>query len=196
MVMHFEYALGATPIDPDEALGLIPAHITTQADLNAWEEMNIVEGADWMKRQKIIPDLDEGLVRELHSRMFNKTWLWAGTFRKSAKSIGVDWPQIAVALKNLLDNTAYQVEHQTMSNDEIAVRFHHQLVLIHAFPNGNGRHARLMADALIMNLGGDRFSWGANMSLATSGVTRQNYLSALRAADNGHLESLMQFARQ
>jgi Fic-DOC domain mobile mystery protein B len=196
MVMHFEYALGATPIDPDEALGLIPAHITTQADLNAWEEMNIVEGADWMKRQKIIPDLDEGLVRELHSRMFNKTWLWAGTFRKSAKSIGVDWPQIAVALKNLLDNTAYQVEHQTMSNDEIAVRFHHQLVLIHAFPNGNGRHARLMADALIMNLGGDRFSWGANMSLATSGVTRQNYLSALREADNGHLESLMQFARQ
>ena len=105
--MHFEYALGATPIDPDEALGLIPAHITTQADLNAWEEMNIVEGADWMKRQKIIPDLDEGLVRELHSRMFNQTWQWSGTFRKSAKSIGIDWTQIAVALKNLLDNTAY-----------------------------------------------------------------------------------------
>jgi Fic-DOC domain mobile mystery protein B len=196
MVMHFEYAPGATPIDPDEALGLIPAHITTQADLNAWEEMNIVEGANWMKRQKIVPGLDEGLVRELHSRMFNKTWRWAGTYRKSAKSIGIDWPQIAVALKNLLDNTAYQVEHQTMSNDEIAVRLHHQLVLIHAFPNGNGRHARLMTDALIMNLGGDRFSWGANMSLATPGVTRQNYLSALRAADNGYFESLMQFARQ
>jgi len=196
MVMHFEYALGATPIDPDEALGLIPVHITTQADLNAWEEMNIVEGATWIKRQKIIQGLDEGLVRELHNRMFNQTWLWAGTFRKSAKSIGIDWPQIAVALRNLLDNTAYQIEHQTISNDEIAVRFHHQLVLIHAFPNGNGRHARLMADALIVGLGGERFSWGGNMPLATSGVTRQNYLSALRAADNGHLESLMQFARQ
>jgi len=194
--MHFEYALGATPIDPDEALGLIPVHITTQADLNAWEEMNIVEGATWIKRQKIIQGLDEGLVRELHNRMFNQTWLWAGTFRKSAKSIGIDWPQIAVALRNLLDNTAYQIEHQTISNDEIAVRFHHQLVLIHAFPNGNGRHARLMADALIVGLGGERFSWGGNMPLATSGVTRQNYLSALRAADNGHLESLMQFARQ
>jgi len=196
MVMHFEYALGATPIDPDEALGLIPVHITTQADLNAWEEMNIVEGATWIKRQKIIQGLDEGLVRELHNRMFNQTWLWAGTFRKNAKSIGIDWPQIAVALRNLLDNTAYQIEHQTISNDEIAVRFHHQLVLIHAFPNGNGRHARLMADALIVGLGGERFSWGGNMPLATSGVTRQNYLSALRAADNGHLESLMQFARQ
>jgi Fic-DOC domain mobile mystery protein B len=196
MVMHFEYVPGATPIDPDEALGLIPVHITTQADLNAWEEMNIVEGATWLKRQKIIQGLDEGLARELHNRMFNQTWLWAGTFRKSAKSIGIDWPQIAIALRNLLDNTAYQIEHQTISNDEIAVRFHHQLVLIHAFPNGNGRHARLMADALIMSLGGEQFSWGRNMPLATSGVARQNYLTALRAADNGHLESLMQFARQ
>jgi Fic-DOC domain mobile mystery protein B len=196
MVMHFEYAPGATPIDPDEALGLIPVHITTQADLNAWEEMNIVEGATWIKRQKIIQGLDEGLIRELHRRMFNQTWLWAGTFRKSAKSIGIDWAQIAVALRNLLDNTAYQIEHQTISNDEIAVRFHHQLVFIHAFTNGNGRHARLMADALIMSLGGERFSWGGNMSLTTPGIVRQNYLSALRVADNGHLEPLMQFARQ
>lgn len=194
--MDFKYAPGATPIDPDEALGLIPVHITTQADLNAWEEMNIVEGANWIKRQKITQSLNEGLVRELHHRMFNQTWLWAGTFRKSAKSIGIDWPQIAVALRNLLDNTTYQIEHQTMSIDEIAVRFHHQLVLIHAFPNGNGRHARLMADALIMSLGGERFSWGGNKPIETLGTTRQSYLSALRAADNGHLDSLMQFARQ
>jgi Fic-DOC domain mobile mystery protein B len=194
--MDFEYAPGATPIDPDEALGLIPIHITTQADLNAWEEMNIVEGANWIKRQKITQSLNQGLVRELHHRMFNQTWLWAGTFRKSAKSIGIDWPQIEVALRNLLDNTTYQIEHQTMSIDEIAVRFHHQLVLIHAFPNGNGRHARLMADALIMSLGGERFSWGGNKPIETLGTIRQSYLSALRAADNGHLDSLMQFARQ
>jgi len=194
--MDFAYAPGATPIDPDEALGLIPVHITTQADLNAWEEMNIVEGANWIKRQKITQSLNEGLVRELHHRMFNQTWLWAGTFRKSAKSIGIDWPQISVALRNLLDNTTYQIEHQTMSIDEIAVRFHHQLILIHAFPNGNGRHARLMADALIMSLGGERFTWGGNKPIETLGTTRQSYLSALRAADNGHLDSLMQFARQ
>ena len=194
--MHFEYAPGATPIDPDEALGLIPKHISTQADLNAWEEMNIVEGADWIARQKIIQDLNEGLVRELHSRMFNQTWQWAGTFRKSAKSIGIDWTQIAVALKNLLDNTAYQIENKTMSIDEIVVRFHHQLVLIHAFPNGNGRHARLIADALIVGLGGKRFSWGGNTSIATPGTTRQNYLSALRAADKGDILHLMLFARQ
>ena len=194
--MQFEYAPRATPIDPDEALDLIPKHISTQADLNAWEEMNIVEGANWIARQKIIQGLDEGLVREMHSRMFNKTWLWAGTFRKSAKSIGIDWTQIAVALKNLLDNTAYQIENQAVPIDEIVVRFHHQLLLIHAFPNGNGRHARLIADTLIVNLGGKRFSWGGNTSIATLGLTRQNYLSALRAADKGDITPLMLFARQ
>ena len=134
--MQFEYAPGPTPIDPDEAQGLIPKHIKTQAELNAWEELNIVEGADWIARKKITQKLDEGLIRELHSRMFNQTWLWAGTFRKSDKSIGIDWTQIAVALKNLLDNTTYQIENKVMPIDEIVVGFHHKLVLIHAFPNG------------------------------------------------------------
>ena len=196
MVIRFEYPLGATPIDPDEALGLIPKHISTQADLNAWEELNIVEGANWIARQKIIQGLNEGLVRELHRRMFNQTWLWAGTFRKSAKNIGIDWTQIAVALKNLLDNTSYQIKNKVMSIDEIVVRFHHQLVLIHAFPNGNGRHARLIADALIVNLGGKRFSWGSNAAITNLDVVRQNYLSALRTADKGDIAPLMDFARQ
>ena len=194
--MQFDYAPGATPIEPDEDLGLIPAHIKTQADLNAWEELNIVEGADWIARQKIIHGLNEGLVRDLHSRMFNQTWQWAGTFRKSAKSIGIDWTHIAVALKNLLDNTAYQIENKTMPIDEVVVRLHHQLVLIDAFPNGNGRHARLIADALIVSLGGKRFSWGGNTSITTPGLTRQNYLSALRSADKGDMKPLMLFARQ
>jgi len=196
VVIRFEYPLGATLIDPDEALGLIPKHISTQADLNAWEELNIVEGANWIARQKIIQGLNEGLVRELHRRMFNQTWLWAGTFRKSAKNIGIDWTQIAVALKNLLDNTSYQIKNKVMSIDEIVVRFHHQLVLIHAFPNGNGRHARLIADALIVNLGGKRFSWGSNTAITNLDVVRQNYLSALRTADKGDIAPLMDFARQ
>ncbi len=196
MVIHFKYPPGATPIDLDEAIGLIPKHISTQANLNAWEEINIVEGADWLARQNILHRLDERLVRELHLRMFNKTWIWAGTFRKSAKSIGIDWTQIAVTLKNLLDNTAYQIKNKVMPIDELVVRFHHKLVLIHAFPNGNGRHARLIADALIVKLGGKRFSWGGNNSIATLGITRQNYLSALRAADNGDIAPLMHFARK
>lgn len=193
--MMFKYPPGATPIDPDEALGLIPKHILTQAQLNAWEELNITEGATWINRQKITQRLNESLVRELHKRMFNQTWQWAGSFRKSDKSIGVDWRQISLTLRDLLDNTAYQIEHQVMPIDEIVLRFHHRLVLIHAFPNGNGRHARLMADALIMNLGRSRFSWGGDTLIATPGITRQNYLSALRAADLGDIEPLLKFAR-
>lgn len=32
--MKFQYAPGATPIDPEEAAGLIPAHLTLQQELN------------------------------------------------------------------------------------------------------------------------------------------------------------------
>ena len=88
--------------------------------------------------------------------MFDKTWRWAGSFRNSNKNIGVDWTQIAVKLRDLFDNTRYQIAHQVFHADEIAVRFYHQLVWIHAFANGNGRHARLMADLLAMRLGRDR----------------------------------------
>jgi Fic-DOC domain mobile mystery protein B len=152
MVMRFSYAAGATPIDPDEAAGLLPTHIATQAELDAWEEANIVRGERWALRRKTAI-LDEGFVRALHSKMFDQTWQWAGKFRSSNKNIGVDSHQIAVRLRDLLDNTAYQIDKKVLTADEQAIRFHHQLVWIHAFPNGNGRHARLMADLLIMRLG-------------------------------------------
>ena len=159
--MEFQYAPGATPLDPDEAAGLVPVHITTQADLNAWEQANIVLGDRWAARQKKRDLLDEGFVRDLHRQMFDKTWQWAGTFRQTNKNIGVDWTQIAVKLRDLLDNTRYQIENHVFKEDEVAVRFHHQLVLIHAFTNGNGRHSRLMDDLLIIRLGQPRLTWGA-----------------------------------
>ena len=143
--MEFKYAVGATPLDPDEAAGLVPTHITTQHDLNAWEQANILQGDRWASRQKKRELLEEGFVRDLHRKMFDQTWQWAGTFRKSNKNIGVEWTQVSLKLRDLLDNTRYQIAHQVFSLDEIVIRFHHQLVWIHAFPNGNGRHARLMA---------------------------------------------------
>ncbi|MGV1016836.1 MAG: mobile mystery protein B [Fluviibacter phosphoraccumulans] len=194
--MQFHYAPGATPLDPDEAAGLVPTHITTQNDLNAWEQANILQGDRWANRQKKHSLLDEGFTRTLHKKMFDQTWQWAGTFRKTNKNIGVDWPQISVKLKNLLDNTRYQIENQVFDPDEIVVRFHHQLVWIHAFPNGNGRHARLMADLLAMRLGQPRMSWGGSALVLTSvGTVRDQYLLALRAADQGQFEALIRFAR-
>jgi Fic-DOC domain mobile mystery protein B len=193
--MEFTYAPGATPLDPDEAGGLVPKHIATQGDLNLWEEANILQGDRWAFRQKRRDVLDEGFVRDLHRKMFDKTWRWAGTFRASNKNIGVDWTQIAVRLRNLLDNTRYQIEHQVFAPDELAIRFHHHLVWIHAFPNGNGRHARLMADVLASRLDQPRFLWSGQTSLVAGGVVRDRYLQALRLADEGQFELLMQFAR-
>ena len=194
--MKFHDAHGATPLDPDEATGLVPSHITTQGDLNAWEQINIIQGERWATRQKKRDLLDEGFIRDLHRQMFDKTWQWAGTFRKTNKNIGVDSTQVAVKLRNLLDNTKYQIENQVFDVDELAVRFHHQLVWIHVFPNGNGRHARLMADLLAMRLGRPRLSWGGGEAAITQvGVLRDQYLSALRAADRGQFNDLIAFAR-
>ena len=194
--MEFQYAPGATPLDLDEAEGLVPLHITTQADLNAWELANIALGDRWAARQKKRELLNEGFVRDLHRQMFDKTWQWAGTFRQSNKNIGVDWTQVAVKLRDLLNNTRYQIENHIFKEDEVAVRFHHQLVLIHAFPNGNGRHARLMADLLIKRLGQPRLTWGGtSVSRISVGTIREKYLVSLRAADQGQIEGLIEFAR-
>ena len=194
--MEFQYAPGATPLDPDEAAGLVPSHITTQADLNAWEQANIFQAVRWVARQKKRDLLTEGFVRDLHRRMFDQTWKWAGTFRQSNKNIGVDWTQVAVKLRNLLDNTRFQIDHKVFEPDELVVRFHHQLVWVHAFPNGNGRHARLMADVLAQQLGRPRMTWGgADVELVSMGTVRDRYLKTLREADQGQWSALIAFAR-
>jgi Fic-DOC domain mobile mystery protein B len=123
--MEFQYPTGATPLDPDEAVGLLPLHITTQADLNAWEQANILLAQQWAMRAKNRMLLSEVFVRELHRKMFDKTWQWAGTFRQSNKNIGVDWTHIAVKLRDLLLNTQFQIDNRVFKEDELVVRFHH-----------------------------------------------------------------------
>lgn len=189
------HAEGATPLDPDEIDGLIPKHINTQNALNEWEQQNILEATQWL--MKVISRktlLTEDFVRELHKRMFGKTWSWAGTFRNTDKNIGVDWMQVSVRLNQLLGNAQYQLDNKVFGLDEIAIRFHHNLVWIHSFPNGNGRHARLITDALLIQNDLQPFTWGKS-SLEVNGQVRQNYLNALRAADAGDFNLLIGFVR-
>lgn len=196
--MHFEYAEGATPLSPDDVKGFIPRHITNQGQLNEWELANILQAEKWAYARKHASLLTISFVKQLHKKMFDKTWTWAGEFRTSQTNIGVEWHQIPTQLKLLLDDITYYCEHQTYPADEIAVRFHHRLVLIHPFPNGNGRHSRIMANLLIIHLGGKRFSWGLNnrlASLTSAGELRSRYLTALRQADAGKIETLLSFAR-
>ena len=193
MTVNLEYPPGATPLDADERASLIPGHITNQRELNEWEQLNILQGEAWAgKQRKEI--LSEVFVRQLHKQMFGDTWRWAGQFRKSDKNIGVDWLKISVELRKLLGDVAAQIEHTSYPPDEVAARFHHRLVAIHPFPNGNGRHARLMADLLAERLGQSRFTWGSR-SLVDASATRQAYITALQAADARNYTPLLVFAR-
>ncbi|WBF66692.1 mobile mystery protein B [Desulfovibrio subterraneus] len=192
--MKYTYPPGATPLNADEASGLIPDHITTQDALNEWEQQNILDGLNWALKQHKRELLDDLFVRDLHKKMFDKTWKWAGAYRRSNKNIGIEWQMIPVALRNLFADVSFQIEHNSFPPDELATRFHHRLVAIHPFPNGNGRHARMMADLLIQRLGGDPFSWGGR-SLVQHGDERERYIAALQAADKEDYTLLMEFVR-
>ena len=196
MAVAFQYQAGQTPIDADELAQLIPKHIVTQEQLNEWEQTNIVEALKWLKRGRHTEVLTEDFCCALHKRMFGKTWKRAGTLRQSDKNIGGDWRQVPMRLRQLLDNTRFRVDEAVFPLDEIAVRFHHQLVLVHAFPNGNGRHARLMTDSLLRQAGAPAFSWGQQAELATAGDVRDIYLDALRTADAGDIARLSAFVRR
>ena len=194
MAIELELKPGQTPLDPDEVAGLKPRHIATQGELDEWEAQNILKASRWVARQKKLDVLNDHFCRELHVKMFDDTWKWAGTFRKSDKNIGCDWTQIAVNLRQLLDDMAYWLEHNVFPPEEVAVRFHHRLVWLHAFPNGNGRHARLMTDCLLRQCGLAPFSWGRG-NLVTANEVRQRYIQALRAADANEYASLLAFVR-
>lgn len=190
--MFFENDADATPLTAEEIEALIPKYIATRADLNKAEQSNILDGEQWaFRRQHEI--LSESFLRRLHREMFGQVWKWAGHYRTSARNLGVDAWQITPALADMLDDVRFWVREEIYPADEIAVRFHHRLVWIHPFPNGNGRHARLTADLLVMQQGRPRFSWGQT-TLTAPNETRQGYIAALRAADDHDIAPLLAFA--
>lgn len=183
----------ATPLTAEEREGLIPTYITLRHELNEAEQIGIEEADRWaFSRKRNV--LDAPFLKSLHKRMFGQVWRWAGSYRTSGRNIGVDAYRIGMDLHQLLDDVRYWVEYQTYPADEIAVRFHHRLVAIHPFPNGNGRHARLAADLLAVRLGQPRFTWGC-ANLIEAKATRQAYVAALRAADGHDIAPLLAFAR-
>lgn len=185
----------ATPLTAEERRDLKPSHIAFKHELDAAEQENIARAQQWaLKRSARTDILTESFVLELHRRMLNDVWKWAGKYRKTERNIGIDWWLIPTELRRLLDDVTAWISYQSYPPDEIAVRFHHKLVFIHPFPNGNGRHARLMADLLIIRLGGTRFTWGSASPRAAS-ETRQRYIDAQKVADKHDLGPLLDFAR-
>jgi len=182
-----------TELTEEEREALIPSYITLRSELNEAEQANILQGEQWaFARKRDV--LDEKFLNNLHKRMYSNVWRWAGQYRSSGKNIGVDAYRIPTELRQLLDDCRYWIENNTYEPDEIAVRFHHQLVWIHLYPNGNGRHARLAADLLLKSMGLERFSWGGK-NLVDDEKTRKRYIAALHAADEHDLGPLLEFVR-
>jgi Fic-DOC domain mobile mystery protein B len=183
----------STPLVDEEREDLIPSYVTLRSELNEAEQANILDAEEWaFSRKRDV--IDERFLTSLHKRMLGRVWRWAGEFRKTERNIGTDAYRIPIELRQLLDDCRFWIEHGSHEPDEIAARFHHRLVLIHPFPNGNGRHARLATDLLLVAMDRPRFSWG-RVNLVDPGETRQRYVDALRAADHHDIRPLLEFVR-
>lgn len=129
--------------------------------------------------------------------MFGKVWTWAGKLRTTDKNIGVPHWDVGAKTKALCEDAKLWIDAGRDPADTIAAMFHHHpgMVSIHPFANGNGRHARMMADLLLVHvLGREPFTWGARMAGGPV-AARDRYLSALRAADGKDFGALIEFVR-
>jgi Fic-DOC domain mobile mystery protein B len=193
-----DVAAGATPLSEEEKAGLKLAYIATRGELNAAEQENILKAhAALFGRRRPLPAEDlikEDFVRRVHRDMYGDVWSWAGQYRRTEKNIGILWTRIPVEVVTFLGDVGAWLQYKAYPPDELAVRFHHRMVQIHLFPNGNGRHSRAMADLMILSLGGKRFSWGGG-NLGDRNEIRARYIAALQAADNHVIDPLIAFAR-
>lgn len=188
----FEADDNSTPLTEEEKQGLIPSWVTNRNELNDLESRGIFDAEKWLltSRQKDL--LSEKFIKQVHKKMFEGTWKWAGKFRTTERNIGVAPYAIAVELQKLSDDVKYWIEHETYPPVEICARFHHRLVYIHPFPNGNGRHSRLMADLVMKKLGEKPLNWGEG-SLVEISELRKTYINALQKADRGNYSFLLNF---
>lgn len=183
-----------TPLTGEEREQLLPTYIAVRSELNEAEQVNIAQAMRWLARGRGVNVLDDADLRLLHKRMFGDVWKWAGIYRTTPRNIGIEAYRIPMEVRQLTDDARYWVENETYPADELAIRFSHRLVSIHPFPNGNGRHSRISGDLLARKLGQAPFTWGRN-TLADAGATRDAYVNALRTADGGDIQPLLEFAR-
>jgi Fic-DOC domain mobile mystery protein B len=197
MGLEIIYANGQTPLSEEELDGLLIPSITTREELDEFEQLNIEKAIQWTFGKKINVEklFTEKFIKDLHKRMYGEVWKWAGSFRNSEKNLGIKSYLIPLQLKQLLDDVIYWYQNNTFPPVELAIRFKHQLVSIHCFPNGNGRHSRLMADLIMEKLYLQPIlSWGSS-NLVKADDKRKNYIRAIKMADNHDLHPLIDFAK-
>ncbi|MBI5595172.1 MAG: mobile mystery protein B [Elusimicrobia bacterium] len=194
-MVRFDVPEGATPIE--EASGLLLDGVLTYGDLNAAETENILAAVNKHLRsgkRRAPAWLREEYVRRVHRDMFDGVWDWAGRYRDSALTIGIDASLIREEVEKLCRDVAFwdAQEHDALQILERAARLHHRLAWIHPFSNGNGRHARLMADIYLFVKGHPLPVWPSG-AMSGAGEARTAYLEALRRADGGDFGPLVAY---
>jgi Fic-DOC domain mobile mystery protein B len=158
---------GHTELTEEDRNGLIPTYISTRGELYEAEQRSIADALIG-KNPSAAQLLDDQYVRDLHKSMFGKVWKWAGKYRLRETNIGIAPIEIGPEVRKLMDDVKAWLDHETYDTMEIVVRFHHRLVQIHPFPNGNGRLGRVAAEMLSVALGGPTLSWGSQLNLETA----------------------------
>lgn len=185
---------GTTPFDAD---GLLPEGITTMAQLSIVEAVNILKGTTRNLGRKHAPGtrwFTDPFIRKVHRDMFCDVWSWAGEYRTTELTIGVKSYLIRPEIGRLCGDAQFWDEQREnpLPVLERAARIHARLAWIHPFRNGNGRHARLMAD-IYLNSHGHRLPiWPSTITRLGEDL-RQTYLKALKAADQGDFQPLADY---
>lgn len=184
----FDGPEGSTLVEEDQKPSLINPAISTRSELDGAEQSNIIKATLWLDLTNIRTEdlLTQRQFQFIHTKMFEDVWHWAGEFRTRETNIGVNPREIPFKIVDLCRDLQAMLADTTdskFSKNEIAIRFHHKLVLIHPFVNGNGRHSRLVTDKLLTNIGERKFTWGISTYPERESL-RAAYLSALRVADS------------
>lgn len=190
---------GATPLSPDDLLGLKLPHVQTRAQLNEIEAANILQGQNWVSSLKVLT-LDDIFSRDfviaLHKNLFGDIWQWAGTFRLRELNIGVEPKNIPIDLHNFLEDAKCWLEFKHFSDLELSARIQHKLVQIHPFVNGNGRHARIFTDIVrVFLLNKKPLRW-AKAKLEDMTTERAAYIAGLRKADGGDFSEMVDYLKK
>ena len=169
----------ATPLDDVSYLKLPWVH--NLKDLNRAEAENISQ-AQKKYLQKPVGDPSKwfhlSYLKKIHLSMFGNVWEWAGKWRISSTKLSyrvMSWSS----------------ESSFLTSIERSARIHHQLVSIHPFENGNGRFARLVADRYLLAHKKAHPVWPSE--IGKNGSIRREYIEALKDADKGNYQPLIEF---
>lgn len=188
----FKVRDGSTNLSKDELAGLKLKHITTMRQLDEAEGLNILEGLKHLAAYQGKDFFTITFAVKLHLKLFEYVWNWAGKFRTTEKNIGIAPEKVQTELYKLFENTKFQIENNSYPANEIGARFHHRLVQIHPFANGNGRWARIYTEFIYKKMNWGAPNWHPELSPEQR---RGQYIAALRQADEKKYEALIDFMK-